>query len=155
MAKNNSRYIQFYTAGSAAVKVEVQDENLWAPLPEPKPAKKINIRLDPVSVIGFAVAVCMLICLTVGIMQLNDSRREVATLERYVAQLSAENYALEETYRSSFRLEEVREQAMEMGMVPAEERPATHIYVTMPQIEVVEDPTVWEKAAALLTSLFA
>ena len=155
MAKNNSRYIQFYTAGSAAVKVEVQDENLWAPLPEPKPAKKINIRLDPVSVIGFAVAVCMLICMTIGIMQLNDSRREVATLERYVAQLSAQNHALEETYRSSFHLEEVREQALEMGMVPAEDRPDTHIFVTLPQIEVVEAPTVWEKTAALLTSLFA
>jgi len=155
MAKDNSRYIQFYTAGSAAVRVEVQDENLWAPLPEAKPAKRINIRLDPVSVIGFMVAVCMLISLAVGIMQLNDSRREVASLERYVAQLSAQNHALEETYQSSFHLEEIREQALEMGMVPAEERPDTHIFVTLPQIEVVEAPTVWEKAAALLTSLFA
>jgi len=42
-----------------------------------------------------------------------------------------------------------------MGMGPAEERPDTHIFVTLPQIEVVEAPTVWEKAAALLTSLFA
>jgi len=97
----------------------------------------------------------MLISLAVGIMQLNDSRREVASLERYVAQLSAQNHALEETYQSSFHLEEIREQALEMGMVPAEERPDTHIFVTLPQIEVVEAPTVWEKAAALLTSLFA
>lgn len=155
MAKNNSRYIQFYTAGSAAVKVDVQDENLWAPLPEPKPAKKINIRLDPVSVIGFVVAACMLICLAVGIMQLNDSRREVAAMERYVAQLSAQNFALEETYHKNIHLEEIREQALEMGMVPAEERPDTHIFVTLPQIQVVETPTVWEKAAAFLTSLFA
>ena len=155
MAKDNSRYIQFYTAGSAAVKVDVQDENLWAPLPEAKPAKKITIRLDPVSVIGFVVAVCMLACLAVGIMQLNDSRREVAAMERYVAQLSARNYELEETYRSSIHLEEVREQALEMGMVPVAERPDTHIFVTLPQAEVTEEPTVWERAAALLTSLFA
>ena len=46
MAKNNSRYIQFYTAGSAAVKVEVQDENLWAPLPEPKPVILIKLILS-------------------------------------------------------------------------------------------------------------
>ena len=155
MAKDNSRYIQFYTAGSAAVKVEVQDENMWAPLPEPKPAKKINIRLDPMSVVGFTVAVCMLICMTIGIMQLNQSRREVTTLEQYVARLSAENYALEETYRKSYHLEEVRQQALEMGMVPMEEKASTRIFVTLPQIEVVETPTIWEQTATLLTSLFA
>ena len=155
MAKNNNRYIQFYTPGSAAVKVEVQDENMWAPLPEPKPAPKINIRWDPVSVVGFVVAVCMLACMAVGIARLNNSRREVAALERYVAQLSAENYELNEKYYNSYNLEEIRLQALEMGMVAAEERPNTHIYVMMPHTETVETPTVWQQAAAFLTSLFA
>ena len=155
MAKDNKRYIQFYTPGSAAVKVEIQDENMWAPLPAPKPAKKINICIDPVSCIGFVVAVCMLVCMTLGIMQLNQSRREVATLERYVAQLTAENYELEKTYHSSYHLEEIREQALEMGMVPMEEKVSSRIYVTLPQIEVVEEPTVWERTTAFLTSLFA
>ena len=155
MAKNNGRYIQFYTPGSAAVKVEIQDENMWAPLPEPKPAPKINIRFDLVSVIGFLVAVCMLVCMSMGITQLNDSRREVAALESYVAQLRAQNYELEQTYHESYNLEEIRLQALEMGMVAAEERPNTHIYVTLPAVEVVETATAWEQATALLTSLFA
>ena len=155
MAKDNSRYIQFYTPGSAAVKVEVQDEQMWAPLPEPKPEKKITIQADPVSVLGFVVAVCMLILLTVGITQLNDARREVAALERHVAQLSAENHALEETYSAGYNLEVVTQEALDMGMIPAEEVANHHIYVTMPQIEIVEEPTVWERTTAFLTSLFA
>ena len=155
MAKNNSRYIQFYTAGSTAVKVEVQDENTWAPLPEAKPASKISIRLDPVSVIGFVVAVCMLVCMSIGIMQLNQSRREVAALGRYVAELTAENYGLEQTYHDSYHLEEIRQQALEMGMIPAEESTSTHIYVTLPQAEGVESFTIWERAGAFLASLFA
>ena len=139
MAKDNKRYIQFYTPGSAAVKVNVQDEQMWAPLPEPKPEKKIPIYVDPVSVLGFAVAVCMLILLAVGVTQLNDTRREVATLEHYVAELTAENYSLQESYSAGYHLEEVRQKALDMGMVPAEEILQTHIYVTMPQNNVVEE----------------
>lgn len=155
MAKNNNRYIQFYTPGTAAVKVEVQDEQTWAPLPEPKPEKKIAIYADPVSVIGFVVAVCMLVLMTVGIMQLNTARQEVATLERYVAQLTAENYDLEETYSASYNPEVIRQQALDMGMCPVEDIPETHIYITMPQIEQVEEPAIWEQVTAFLTSLFA
>ena len=59
MEKKENRYIQFYTPGTAAVKIAVQDEQTWAPLPEPKQAKKIPIYVDPVAAIGFAVAVCM------------------------------------------------------------------------------------------------
>ena len=156
MAKNDSRYIQFYTPGSVAVKVQIQDEQKWAPLPEPKPEKKIIIPVDPVAILGFAVAVCMLILMTVGINQLNQARREVATLETYVAQLTAENHTLEETYSAGYDLEEVRQKALDMGMVPVEEITQTHIYVTLPQRpQEVTEPTIWEQATALLTRLFA
>lgn len=155
MAKDNSRYIQFYTPGSAAVKVQIQDEQNWAPLPEPKPEKKILIPVDPVAILGFVVAVCMLILMTVGINQLNSARREVATLEAYVAQLTAENHTLEETYAAGYDLNEIRQQALDMGMVPVEEIPQTQIYVTMPRTETVAEPTVWEQTTAFLAGLFA
>ena len=105
MAQMNSRYIQFYTPGTAAVKVQVQDEQKWAPLPEPKPEEKKAIYVDPVAILGFAVAVCMLILMAVGITQLNNTRREVAALEHYVAQLTAENHALQETYAAGYDLD--------------------------------------------------
>lgn len=155
MAKDNKRYIQFYTPGSAAVKVAVQDEQMWAPLPEPTPEKKMVIRVDPVAVVGFVVAVCMLILMAVGINQLNTARREVAALERYIVQLTAENQALEETYTAGYKPATVRQQALEMGMIPAEEVPETHIYVTLPQTQAVEETTIWSQITTFLASLFA
>ncbi len=155
MAKKENRYIQFYTPGSAAVKVAIQHEDTWSPLPEPKPQKKITISVDPVAVLGFVVAVCMLILMAVGVTQLNQTRREVATLERYVAQLTAENYALEATYRDGYKLERVRQQALDMGMIPVEEVPVSSIYVTLPTVEIVEEETLWSQITTFMTSLFA
>ena len=126
MAKDTSRYIQFYTPGTAAVKVNIQEEQRWIPLPAPKPEKKITIGVDPVAIIGFMVAVCMLVLMAVGINQLNDSRREVAALEHYVAQLTTENQTLEQDYAAGYNLDEVRQKALDMGMVPAED--GTWIY---------------------------
>ena len=155
MAKNNDRYIQFYTPGTAAVKVAVQDEQTWAPLPEPKQEKKIPVYVDPVAAIGFVVAVCMLILMAVGITQLNNTRREVATLEHYVAQLTAENHALEETYAAGYEPAKIRQQAQDMGMVPVDRIPQKQIYVTIPHEQIVEETTLWTQVTTFLTSLFA
>ena len=155
MAKDNSRYIQFYTPGSAAVKVEIQEEHKWAPLPEQKAAKPVVFHEDPVAILGFVVAVSMLILMAVGISQLNAARLEVATLERFVSQLNAEHAELLATYRESVDLEAVRTKALDMGMVPAEEIPQSNIYVTIPQIEIVEETTLWEKTTTFLAGLFA
>ena len=154
MAKNvNSHYIQFYTAGSAAVKVQIQDEQKWAPLPVEKPKPKFVIPVDPVAIIGFVVAVCMLVMMTLGINQLNATRREVAEMEHYVAQLTAQNKALTENYQQGYNPAEVRQQALDMGMVPVEEIPVKHIYVTMPiqQEQVTEQNTI----TTFLSNLFA
>ena len=155
MAKDNSRYIQFYTPGSAAVKVEIQEEHKWAPLPEPKAAKPVALQVDPVAILGFVVAVTMLILMAFGITQLNNTRREVATLEHYVAQLTAENTQLQQTYREGYDLDDIKLKALDMGMVPVEEIPQTQIYITMPPVEPVENTTVWEQVTAFLTGLFA
>ena len=155
MAKINNRYIQFYTPGSVAVKVAVQEEQYWLPIPEQKKEKKTIIRVDPISVIGFAVAVCMLILLTVGMGQMNAARREVNALEHYIAQLTAENRALEETYSEGYELWDIEQKALNMGMIPVEEVHTSRIYVTMPHTQTVESPTGWAKITTYLTSLFA
>ena len=155
MAQNNSRYIQFYTPGSAAVKVQIQDEQKWAPLPEPKPEKKIIIPVDPVAIFGFVVAVCMLVLMTIGINQLNDTRREVATLEHYVAQLTAENHTLEQTYTEGYNLDDIRQKALDMGMISVEEIPQTQIQITIPAAQAEETVTGWERFTTYLTGLFA
>ncbi len=151
MAKNN--YIQFYTAGSTAVKVQIQDERTWAPLPVEKPKPKYIIPVDPVAIIGFVVAICMLLMMTAGINQLNETRREVAEMEHYVAQLTAQNQTLTETYQQGYDAEHVRQQALDMGMVPAEDIPVKHIYVTMPVQQ--EQVTTRGQITTFLTELFA
>ena len=155
MAKNNSRYIQFYTPGTAAVKVAVQDEQTWAPLPKPKPETKIPVYVDPVAILGFVVAVCMLFLMVIGVNEVNAARREVAALEHYVAELTAENHTLEETYTAGYKPEKIRREALALGMIPEVAVPESHIYVTLPQTETTEEETLWSQVATYLTSLFA
>ena len=155
MARINNRYIQFYTPGTAAVKVAVQEEQMWMPLPEARPVKKTVIRIDPISVFGFVVAVGMLILLAIGVNELNAARREVNALEHYVAQLTAENHDLQETYSAGYELRDIEQKALNLGMIPAEEVPVSHIYVTVPHTQTQEAPTGWSKFTTYLTSLFA
>ena len=155
MAKFHNRYVQFYTPGTAAVKVEIQDKKKWAPLPPPKPEDKIAVAVDPVAIVAFAVAVCMLILMAVGIRQLNSTRQEVTALERYIAQLSAENLQLKEQYSEGYSINEVRSAALSMGMIPAEEVSQTHIYVTIPQPQEEAPVGFWQQITTYLTGLFA
>ena len=155
MAKYNNRYIQFYTPGTAAVKVEVQNEQNWAPLPEPKPKERKKVYIDPVAILGCVVAVCMLILMAVGIDQLNVQRREVAALEQYVAQLTAENQALEEEYTSKCNMSDIRRKALELGMVPAEDVVETTIYITLNPQPAPAPETPWTQFTAFLSGIFA
>ena len=157
MAKSESRYIQFYTAGSSACKVELRQEQEWAPLPAEKPKPKKVIPVDPVAIIGFFVAVSMLCLMAVGINRLNASRQEVVVLERYVASLAQENQTLSRQYADGYDLEVVRMKALDMGMVPVEQIPQTSIRVEAPVVEVPEasEVTVWNRVSTLLAGLFA
>ena len=155
MAKSESRYIQFYTAGSSACKVELRREQEWAPLPKEEPKAKTVIHIDPVAIIGFLVAVSMLCLMAVGINRLNASRQEVAVLEHYVAGLTQENQTLSQAYADGYDLEEIRLKALDMGMVPAEQIPQTRIQVEM-EIPVAEaEVTAWSRVSTLLAGLFA
>ena len=155
MAKNTSRYVQFYTPGSVACKVEIRQEREWAPLPAAKPKPKKVIPVDPVAILGFMVAVGMLVLMAVGINHLNTTRQEVAVLEHYVAQLTEENQTLAKQYADGYDLEAIRVKATDMGMVPVEQIQATKIHVTMPQTIAEENVTVWNRVSTLLAGLFA
>ena len=155
MAKNTSRYIQFYTPGSVACKVEIRQEQEWAPLPAEKPKPQKVIPVDPVAVFGFFVAVSMLLLMAIGIHHLNTTRQEVAVLEHYVAQLTAENQTLTQQYTDGYDLEAIRLKALDMGLVPVEEIPETQIHVEMPATDTETDGSLWNRASTLLADLFA
>ena len=155
MAKNTKNYIQFYTAGSTAVKVQIQDERTWAPLPVEKPKPKFIIPVDPVAIIGFAVAICMLVMMAVGMVRLNAERERTATMENYVQLLQQENVRLQAEFDAECNLEEIEKTALALGMIPAEEAQHTPITVEAPQVPEVETVTLWDRIGTFLSGLFA
>ena len=153
--KTQVQYVNFYTAGSAAYKYEP------APLPAKRPAKlpkmrrkkKILVYVDPVAIIGVCVALVLMVMMFSSLAQLNAAQQRNARMAAYVEQLQQENVQLQQEYRSGYDLEEIRQVAMGMGMVQAEQAP--RIQVQVAQAQVMEEPTAWENFCMFLTGLFA
>ena len=80
MAKNTSRYVQFYTPGSVACKVEIRQEREWAPLPAAKPKPTKVIPVDPVAILGFLMAIGMLVLMAIGINHINTTPKHFHAL---------------------------------------------------------------------------
>ena len=93
-------YVSYYTAGSAAY-----DMNRKAEKPKAAPVHKRRrhvkkqrvIAVDPVAVIGIAVAICMFFALISGVQQYQDTLELNQRMESYVEQLQNENNALQHT----------------------------------------------------------
>ena len=62
------------------------------------------------------------------------------------------NLQLEEKYHSRYELDEVKEAALGLGMIPIEE--AQHITISVPQ-ETAQKNTLWESINIFLDGLFA
>ena len=123
MARNTqNRYIQFYAAGSAARQLELPlQPQQQTPKPRRRKQKKLVLRVDLAAMAGIIVAAVMLLLMAEGAFELNALNKEVAYVERYIAQLEEEQLQLKNTYRESYDLEEIRTEALEMGLVPAEQ----------------------------------
>lgn len=129
----NSRYIQFYTPGSAAEKLmpALPEKNQAAPQ---KAKRRANVLyLDPVMLLGVATAVVLMVCMFVGVGIYNDSGREYAQMDRYVHQLERQNQDLTEKYQDGYDLEDIRLDAVLMGYVPESE--VLHLTIHVPAQE--------------------
>lgn len=151
--KPDIQYIQFYTDGSAARQPEFRSAPKKAARPKSHRRKQTVIRIEPLALAGMAVAAVMLVLLAVGTVQLRRTQRENAQLAQYVQALQGHNELLKEEYAAGYDLEEVREAALALGMVPAGEIPRTPISVTPTQVE--ETTSLWEEIAAFFQGLFA
>ena len=154
MARNPEiRYIQFYADGSAARQFELplQPQKQF-PKPRHRKQKKIVLHVDLIAMAGLVVAAVMLILMMTGLAELNAVNEEVARMESYVAQLENEKIQLENTYRESYDLEDIRLEAVEKGFIPAEQAKVVSVPVTHAMLE--EQPaehSFW----TFLTGLFA
>lgn len=145
---------QFYVYGSEAAKVAPKRKTQFQ-LPKPgRELEKIEkIYVDPVALVGLAVAAVMLICMVVGACQIHSSWQEYEEISHYLSELKRENARLEHTYHISYDLEEVEAQAIAMGLVPLDQIPTLSVRVTMPEEE--PEMTAWDEFIWFIQGLFA
>ncbi len=155
MAKQSDvRYINHYVSGSLAYRQEEKSRRKSnAKLPKLKPNQKIVIPVDPLAMIGIVLAFVLMITMIVSVVHWNQAQKETAALKNYVAALQEENLRLQDTYKSGYDPDEIREIALNMGMIPADQ--ATHIQmqVVVPQVE--EQPEGWAAVWAFILGMFA
>ncbi len=150
------QYVTFYTAGSAARKVERVAQKPKVPLPTQRQrrVKRKVIAVDPIALCGILVAVCMFFALVAGIREQREAIAQAQQMSAYAEQLRQENTALESAYRDSYDLEEIYEVATAIGMIPREDAQNVQIEVR-PLTSEEKQPTLWENVTLFLTRLFA
>lgn len=115
------RYINYYCAGSSALKVAPAIPQKKLAIPRKKKLKNRVFYVDPVAYAGIGLAVIMTIFLLVGFVQLNAAQQEELAMASYVETLRQENKELTATFEAGYDLEQVEEVALALGMVPAEQ----------------------------------
>ena len=147
------QYVQYYTQGSAARRIVPGISAYFRPLPVMQKRKVRRIYVDPVAILGTAVAISMLIMMAVGVSQLRTQQQKTAEMEQYVARLQMETRQLQAEYAAACDLEAVEQTALALGMIPQQQAARTTIAVEPPQQQ--EQLTVWNRIGTFLTGLLA
>ena len=155
MAKQSDvRYINHYVSGSLAYQTEEKPRRKQeAQLPKQKTNQKLVIPVDPLALVGIVLSFVLMITMVGALVRWNQAKQETAVLSDYVSTLQEENDRLQDTYKSGYDPEEIREIALNMGMIPIEQ--ATHIQmqVVIPQEE--QQPEGWAAVWAFILGMFA
>ncbi len=150
------QYVSFYMDGSAAKKLERQTaRKTKAPTPKYRKVQRRVVPIDPVAIVGVVISLVMLVAMFVGLGQYNTYKEQSAQMSAYIEQLQQENAQLQKTYDEGYDLEQIRQIAEAVGMVPAESVEHFQIQVQLPEAPVQPEPSFWESAAAFLAGLFA
>ena len=156
--KPDIQYIhQFYVPGSEAQVLELKPVKKKKKkkfiLPKPKVQTKILVRVDLASLCGILVAGVMMVLMTAGIFQLSAVHEEYNRMESYVIAQQNQNVSLKEQYRSVVDLDDIRDKALGLGMIPVEDAQTITIHVE-PVVQEAE-PTLWEEICWFFSELFA
>ncbi len=150
------QYVSFYMDGSTAKKMERQAVgSARAPRPRYHKTKRRVVRVDPVAIAGIAVAMVMLVAMLAGVVQYGNCLQRSQQMDQYIQQLQLQNGQLQQTYRDGYDLDEIRDIADALGMVPADTVEEIPIQVQVPQPEEPRELSFWENAAKFLAGLFA
>lgn len=132
--KPKIQYIgQFYVHGSEARALEQTRKTPKTRLPMEHLERIEKVYVDPVALIGIAVAVVMLVTMVIGALQLRDDWKAYEVMERHVSALKSENARLSHQYRSSYDLDDIKMKAQAMGMIPKSEVQTVTFALTLPE----------------------
>ncbi len=147
---------QFYTYGSEARQLEEKAKRkAKTRLPLAKLEKIEKIYVDPVALVGIAVAVFMLVTMAVGLLQLKDDWASYEQMSGYVSQLKKENASLAADYRESYNIDDIRSKASGLGMVTVGEAQTMSVRVTVPEPKPEWEMSPWESIVWFCKGLFA
>ena len=125
------QYIQFYTDGSAARKLEVLP--LHKPKAAPRPRKerkpKYMLYVCPVALVGIVAAAVLLVAMILGSMQLYDALQAEAKMADYVDHLAWNNGLKKAEYEASLDLDKIYRDALAFGFISQELVPHLEIPV--------------------------
>ena len=154
--KPDIQYVtQFYSYGSEAKVLELKPktEKKKFTLPKVAPQQKICIHVDPVAWAGIAVAVVMVILMAVSVSSYLDICTEYEAMTEYVISLQNTNVQKRQEYAQMYDLEDIREKAVALGMIPMEEAQVITFTPVYPE-PVAEEPW-WEEIVWFMKGLFA
>ena len=146
---------QFYVHGSEARQLQFQEQKRQAKtkLPLVRMQKIEKIYVDPVALVGIAVAVVMLVTMVLGAVQIKRDWDQYEQVSAYVSELKKENARKNHAYRLSYDLADIESKALAMGLVPKSELQTVTVSVTVPERE--PELTRTEEIRLFLEGLFA
>ena len=148
------QYIQLKADDNAISKV---DKRIFckdaAPVSTRRNACKA-IAVDPVAICGIVFAAVMLFAMAFGLLQYKQCLQESQQMSQYVSRLRLENAQLQQTYHDGYDIEEIREIALDAGMIPAEKVEQVVLDVPAPQQEQLQ-MSFWESVTNFLAGFFA
>ena len=154
--KPDIQYVtQFYSYGSEAKVLELKPakKKEKSVLPIAKPQQKIRIAVDPVAMAGILIAVVMVLVMAVSVRGYLETCDEYRTMTRRVITLQNINVEKQQTYKEMYDLDDIREKALALGMVPIEEAEVITITPVIPEVE--PEPQWWENISWFMKGLFA
>ncbi len=134
---------RFYVFGSEAPKAAPKPQKPQVKKPAVNLDRPQKVYIDPIALSGMVIAVVMLCLLVMGGIHLSDTRAEYDRAKAQLVTLKRQNAQLEHTYHTSYDLEEIREQAIAQGMIPAEEAERFTAVFYVPRVP--EEPSAWER----------
>ena len=130
MAQNvDVQYVSFYTSGSSALKVQPVAPLKPLVLPKQRKVKKLTLVINPLALAAISLALVMTILMSVGFAALTNARAEEAAMATYLNILHTENVTLQTEYAQGIDLQVIEDNALALGLVPAEQAAQVQIQV--------------------------